>query len=128
MVMKLSAEDWVEVRSKDEILATLDKLGRLEGLPFMPQMFKWCGQPFQVYKRAYKTCDTVSGDYLGRQLPSGIHLDLRCDGQAYGGCQAACLIFCKQAWLKPVKQDAPVPKNRIPLMLVYHRDVPKPTS
>ena len=105
--MKLCAGDWVEVRSKDEILATLDKSGRLEGLPFMPQMFKWCGQRFQVYKRAHKTCDTVTGDYVGRQLPNGIHLDLRCDGQAYGGCQAACLIFWKEAWLRPVKQGAP---------------------
>ena len=27
----------------------------------MPQMFRYCGQRFQVYKRAHKTCDTVSG-------------------------------------------------------------------
>ena len=24
--------------------------------------------------------------------------------KAYGGCQAACLIFWKEAWLKPVKE------------------------
>ena len=53
---KLSAGDWVEVRSKEEILRTLDKSGRMQGLPFMPQMFKYCGQRFQVYKRAHKTC------------------------------------------------------------------------
>ena len=56
----------MEVRSKEEILRTLDKSGRLEGLPFMPQMFQYCGQRFQVYKRAHKTCDTVSGHYVGR--------------------------------------------------------------
>jgi hypothetical protein len=106
--MTLSAGDWVEIRSKDEILATLDKNGRLDGLPFMPQMFKWCGRQFKVQKRAHKTCDTVSGDYVGRLLPNGIHLDLRCDGEAYEGCQAACLIFWKEAWLKPVSQDARV--------------------
>ena len=55
----LCAGDWVEVRSKEEILETLDKNGRLDGLPFMPQMFKYCGQRFQVYKRTHKTCDTV---------------------------------------------------------------------
>jgi len=104
--MTLSAGDWVEVRSKDEILATLDERGRLDGLPFMPQLFKWCGQRFQVHKRAHKTCDTVTGaitnNWLGRSLPNTVHLDLRCDGAAYGGCQAACLIFWKEAWLKPV--------------------------
>jgi hypothetical protein len=102
--MTLKAGEWVEVRSKEEILNTLDANGRLDGLPFMPQMFQWCGQQFQIYKRAHKTCDTVTGDYVGRLLPNGIHLDLRCDGLAYEGCQAACLIFWKEAWLKPIAE------------------------
>ena len=105
--MTICAGDWVEVRSKDEILATLDPNGRLDAMPFMPQMFNYCGQRFRVFKSAYKTCDTVSGDYGGRGLPDAVHLDLRCDGQAYGGCQAGCLIFWKNAWLKPV--DGPLP-------------------
>ena len=104
--MKGCADAWVEVRSKEEILRTLDKNGRLDELPFMPQMFQYCGQRFRVYKSAYKTCDTVSGDYAGRRLPDVMHLNIRCDGQAYGGCQAGCLIFWKTAWLKPV--DDPV--------------------
>jgi hypothetical protein len=101
---ELRAGHWVEVRSKEEILRSLDKNGRLEGLPFMPQMFRYCGRQFRVFKRAHKTCDTVSGHYVGRWLSNGVHLDLRCDGQAYGGCQAACLIFWKEAWLKPIVQ------------------------
>ena len=95
--MTLSAGDWVQVRSNEEILATLDANGRLDGMPFMPQMFKWCGQPFQVFSRAHNTCDTVTGaktgEWLGRLLLNAVHLDLRCDGEAYGGCQAGCLIF-----------------------------------
>ena len=67
---KLHAGDWVEVRSKDEILRTLDKQGRLDGMPFMPQMFQYCGKRFEVYKRAHKTCDTIAikWDYPGRSL------------------------------------------------------------
>lgn len=93
---------WVEVRSKNEILQTLDKNGMLEGMPFMPQMFKYCGRQFQIYKSAHKTCDTITGAYVARKLSDGIHLNLRCDGEAYDGCQAGCLIFWKMAWLKPV--------------------------
>ncbi len=100
--MKSRVGDWVEVRSKEEILRTLDKKGRMEQLPFMPQMFQYCGQRFQVYKSAHKTCDWVY-TVRSRWLPNGIHLDLRCDGEAYGGCKAACLIYWKEAWLKPVK-------------------------
>src|SRR5689334_10946605 len=101
--MKIHAGDWVQVRCAEEILATLDKNGRLDGLPFMPQMFSYCGQSFRVVSSAYKICDTVSGNYKGLRLPDSIHLDIRCDGQAHGGCQAACLIFWKTAWLKPVE-------------------------
>jgi hypothetical protein len=103
--MKLRAGDWVEVRNKEEILATLDSNARLEGLPFMPQMFDYCGQRFRVHKRAHKTCDTVSGHYVGRQLPNAVHLEHRCDGKAYGGCQAGCLLFWKEAWLKPLANE-----------------------
>ena len=100
--MNVRVGDWVEVRSKEEVLRTLDKEGRLDGLPFMPQMFNYCGQRFRVQASAYKTCDTVSGDYAGRHLPDAVHLDIRCDGLAHGGCQAGCLIFWKNAWLRPI--------------------------
>lgn len=103
--MKLQTNDWVQVRTKEEILGSLDKRGQLEGLPFMPQMFKYCGQRFRIFKRAHKTCDTVN-PIAGRRVSNAVHLDLRCDGKAYGGCQAACLIFWKEAWLKPINQKA----------------------
>ena len=66
--MALSAGDWVEVRSKEEILRTLDKNAQLDAMPFMPQMFQNCGKRFKVLKRAHKTCDTIkiNRDYPGR--------------------------------------------------------------
>jgi hypothetical protein len=96
------AGDWVEVRSKEEILATLDKSGRLDELPFMPEMFQYCGQQFQVYKSAHKTCDPVYS-IASRKLENAVHLKLRCDGKAHGGCQVGCLLFWKDAWLRPLK-------------------------
>lgn len=104
--MALRAGEWVEVRSKEEILRSLDKKGRLENLPFMPQMFEYCGQRLQVYKRAHKTCDTVSPRPSGRALNDAVHLDCRCDGKAFAGCQTACPIFWKEAWLKPLDAAA----------------------
>jgi len=106
-----SAGDWVEIRSKEEILKTLDANGQLEGLPFMPQMFKYCGKRFQVFKRAHKTCDTVY-PIRGRRMTNAVHLELRCDGQAYGGCQAGCLIFWKDVWLKRVDSKATAAAER----------------
>ena len=60
-VLDLRAGDLVEVRSREEILATLDRYARLDALPFMPEMFQYCGQRYRVFKRADKTCDTISG-------------------------------------------------------------------
>src|SRR5579863_1131983 len=110
--LRLRTGEWVEVRSREEILSTLDGRGRLEDMPFMPEMFQYCGSRFRVFKRAHKTCDTVNRTG-GRRVRSAVHLDgVRCDGGGHGGCQAACLIFWKEAWLKRVG----APKRRLSLL------------
>jgi hypothetical protein len=102
--LELRAGEWVEVRSKQEILATLDPQGRLDGMHFMPEMFQYCGRRFQVFKRAHKTCDVIN--VTGRSIEAAVHLeDVRCDGGGHGGCQAACMIFWKEAWLR--RADGP---------------------
>jgi len=109
---KLRAGQWVEIRSKEEILNTLDKRGELESLPFMPEMLQYCGRRFRVSKRAHKTCDPANNGIQGRRMLGTVHLDdLRCDGQAHGGCEAGCLIFWKEAWLKSVSDDAKSPAD-----------------
>jgi len=101
-IRKLSVGDWVEVRSKQEILKTLDSQGTLDGMIFMPEMFQYCGQKFQVYKRAHKTCDySTPYPYRTRRLEDTVHLATRCDGQAHDDCQAGCLLYWKVQWLKP---------------------------
>jgi hypothetical protein len=93
----------VEVLSEKEILATLDGNGELDSLPFMPEMFQFCGKRFKVYRRAVKLCDTVNSAGIYR-MENAVHLeDLRCDGQAHGGCQAGCLLYWKEAWLRRVE-------------------------
>ena len=80
--------------------ATLDEKGTLGKLPFMPEMREFCGRQFRVSRRAFKTC---VDDTEMRQLDDTVFLeDVRCDGEAHGGCDKACLIFWKEAWLRPV--------------------------
>ena len=99
-VLNFRVGDWVEVRSREEILATLDTNGCLKNLPFMPEMFAYCGRRFRVYKSAHKTCDTVTVS-KGRKMTDAVHLErVRCNGQSHGGCEASCLIFWKTAWLR----------------------------
>ena len=39
---------------------------------------------------------------------------LRCDGSAHDGCQRSCLLFWKNAWLKPAANGAGERKNGKP--------------
>jgi hypothetical protein len=97
------------VRSEAEILATLDGRGELEALPFMPEMLQFCGRQFRVDKLAVKLCDTIGSTGMYR-MRNAVHLaGVRCDGQAHGGCQAGCLIYWKEAWLRRVPAGEPGP-------------------
>jgi hypothetical protein len=112
---RFRAGDLVEVRSADEILATLDRTGAVESMPFMPEMLRYCGQRFRVRAVAHKTCETARQSLVARRLESTVHLeDLRCDGSAHGGCQAGCSLFWKDAWLRPVRRGAVAPGETSP--------------
>jgi len=109
--LNLKAGEWIEVRTQDEILASLDDRGRLENLPFMPEMLQYCGKRFRVYKRADKTCEYTQGWSI-RRMTDSVHLDnVRCDGGGHEGCQAGCLIFWKEAWLKRVENNVVSPES-----------------
>jgi hypothetical protein len=101
--------DVIEVKSREEILATLDENGELDSLPFMPEMLQFCGQRLRVSRRANKLCDTATQTGFHR-MHGAVHLeDTRCDGAAHGGCQARCLLYWKEAWLRPVGNTAAQP-------------------
>jgi hypothetical protein len=95
----------VRVRSAREIFRTLDEHGALEGVPFMPEMLRHCGRTLTVFKRADKTCDAY---FETRRMDDAVHLSgIRCDGSAHGGCQEACLMYWKEAWLERLRPGRP---------------------
>ncbi|MGR7024948.1 hypothetical protein [Geodermatophilus sp. URMC 62] len=117
----LRAGDVVEVRSEEEILATLGPDATVDGLPFMPEMLRQCGSRLTVDSRADTTC------FYGalRDMDAAVHLTgIRCDGSAHGGCQAGCLIYWKEEWLRPVEPTPGHPQVSQPLLLAppLHRD------
>jgi len=96
-ILDLRPGELVEIRWPEEILASLDADGKLDGLPFMAEMQNYCGRRFLVSNRADSTC--AGGQ--PRRIEHTVHLQgLRCDGSAHYGCQAACLILWKEAWLR----------------------------
>jgi len=107
----LRVGDIVEVRSAEEIAQTLDENGTVDGMPFMPEMLQYCGRTMRVGKRAHKTCDPALG-IGGRKMSDTVHLEnIRCNGSAHDACEAGCLIFWKEAWLRRIDGGAARPNG-----------------
>jgi hypothetical protein len=113
----LRVGDLVEVRSAEEIMATLDERGELDNLPFMPEMLEFCGQQFTVHKVAHKLCDFVNKTGM-HKMENAVHLTgSRCSGASHGGCQTACSLYWKEAWLKRVEPGTAVSPSGGPIDL-----------
>jgi hypothetical protein len=105
--------DLVEVRPLPEILATLDAQGALEGLCFMPEMVRHCGQRLRVNA----VMDQICGGGPGMRRVAGAPLilleDLRCDGAEHSLCHRGCTILWKPAWLRAAA-TAGMPASQAP--------------
>jgi len=108
MTARLFPGDLVEVKAPDEILQTLNAEGTLDYLPFMPEMVEFCGRRFRVSRRVVKTCFSGAISTM-RAFRSNdvVTLDgVRCSGAAHDGCQKACMILWRDAWLRKVEDAA----------------------
>ena len=95
--------DRVRIKSLVAIEATLDSTRCLDGMPFMPEMERFCGQDARVFRVVDKIYD-YGGRKDFRRLKGAVLLHgLRCDGAAHDGCQAACYLIWKTAWLEPAE-------------------------
>jgi len=118
-VLNLKIGEVVEVRSEAEILATLDDRGEFESLPSCPR----CEVLRPAVHRGQARLQVVRHHRGHRPAPHGqrVHLrGVRCDGQAHGGCQATCLVYWKEAWLKRIDADGDwgAGRTELPLLAV----------
>jgi hypothetical protein len=98
-VQAVRAGDWVRIKTAEEIAETLDAEGRLDGMPFMPEMLAHVGRVVRVVQRAERTCVYPPRAPLPRLSNAVVLAGLRCDGSAHGGCQLGCMFFWKDDWL-----------------------------
>ena len=99
--MALQPGELVEVRSVEEILATLDRHRRHKGLLWMTGMRKYCGGQYRVYKRVERIALESNGEL--RNMKDTVLLEgVLCDGREFGGCDRCCFHFWREAWLKRI--------------------------
>ena len=104
--------DVVRIRPLPEILATLDSQGSLDGMPFQPEMMKFCGGEARVFRCLDKIYDYGRTKHMRRLDGCVLLSNLRCDGGDHGGCEAACYLIWKAEWLQ--HSDAPRAKAVLP--------------
>jgi hypothetical protein len=99
---KLRPGDFVQVKTREQIAATLDASGTLDGLPFMAEMHAYCGGIFRVHRRVDKINDMRSKTGLRRMHDAVTLSEVRCSGAGHDGCDAECQILWKDSWLRKV--------------------------
>ena len=107
----LSPGDSVRIKSREEILATLDEDGRCEGLGYMSsEQDRYCGGTYKVLKRVELFFDERTQKML--KVKNTVLLDkVYCEPELHGdpriaGCQRMCFLFWKEAWLERVDAEA----------------------
>ena len=100
-VLNLRPGELVEVKSVQEILATLDKRRRCNGLLWMVGMRKFCGKRYKVFKRVETIMLESNGEL--RKMKNTVLLEgVMCDGSEFCGCDRSCFHFWREAWLRRV--------------------------
>ena len=98
--------DRVQVRSRQEIEATLDRRGRNRGLSFNSEMLRYCGGEFSVLGPVDRIIDERSGRML--TLRDCLALDeVTCQGDFHQFCPRAIPIYWRQAWLASPRSQTP---------------------
>jgi len=99
--LALQPGELVEVKPIDEILVTLDRNRRHQGLLWMTGMRKYCGQQYRVYRRVQRITLESTGEL--RNMKNTVLLEgVLCDGRDFGGCDRCCFHFWREAWLRRV--------------------------
>ena len=99
--LNLKAGELIEVKTEEEIAATLDANRRHRGLRWMVNMRKFCGKRYRVFKRL----DTILLESNGeiRKMKNTVLLEgVYCDGVEFNGCERSCFHYWREAWLKRV--------------------------
>lgn len=102
----LNAGDIVRVRSKEEILLTLDQHHKLKGCLFMYEQQPYCNTEQRVLKVMERFVD--ERDLRVKKCKGIVLLEgVMCPGtRGWGRCDRACFMFWREEWLVKIKDCA----------------------
>lgn len=102
--LDLQPGEWVEIKSMEEIKATLDPRGRNRGLSFEPEMALHCGRRYRVAAQVRKIIAEETGKMV--ELNNTVILEgLVCKGICSLNCPRANFLYWREIWLKRAERD-----------------------
>ena len=90
----------VQVRSKEEIIATIDKDQKNRGLLFDSEMLPYCGGTYRVLRRVHHIIDEKTGKMLHMKYPCIILEGVACRSDFHRLCPRAIYHYWREGWLK----------------------------
>jgi hypothetical protein len=105
-VLGLQPGDLVQVRSKEEIVLTLDRPGKNQGLWFGEEMVPYCGGIYRVQDRVERLIDDRNGRMLEISRDCLILEGVVCTGDDAVRrwlCPRRTYPFWREAWLRRVE-------------------------
>ena len=99
---KLQPGDWVRVRSREEIQATLNSWKELKGCAFLDEMWQYCDTRQQVLQSMQRFLD--ERDYQVKKCKGVVLLNgVICHGTpVFGRCDRCCHLFWRDEWLEQI--------------------------
>ncbi len=100
----LKAGELVEIKSRAEIIETLNAHGRNRGLHFSADQLPFCGGRYRVRGRTDKIIAEGTGEMKNFRDTVTLE-DVLCDSAcfAFGGCYRSDLLYWREIWLKRVE-------------------------
>jgi hypothetical protein len=105
----LQPGDWVRVKSRRQIEATLNDKGKNRGLWFDREMLAYCGQVLRVRRRINRFIDERTGEMVELHSDCVTLDDAVCSGENSLGrwfCPRAIFAYWREGWLERVDSPA----------------------
>ncbi|MET8983879.1 hypothetical protein ACFYUK_13685 [Nonomuraea wenchangensis] len=100
--LDLKPGELVRVRSKDEIMATLNERMENRGLGFEEEMARYCGTVTRVQSVVERCVDERTGELLTMKTPCVTLEDVVCQGLHSLNCPREFVPFWREIWLERV--------------------------
>jgi len=100
--LDLQPGEWVRVKSKEQILATLDGNLLNRGMGFDEEMSRFCGQAFRVQARVQRCIEESSGRMLTMKYPCIVLENNVCAGAFNVSCPREFVPFWREVWLERI--------------------------